>query len=352
METSKNLLYSFLILIPFLASAKCPDPEPNSDPDPKNLVERRRNIVKVFEVRDPDLLSVDNQYGQVKVNLWTKKDIRVEIVVTANAPSDERASEYLNAVEINEQRVKNQITLTTNIDKKQFGGIRWNMRKGEKNFIQIDYTVYMPKKNPLIVRNVFGDTDIPSFLAPLVINSRNGSFSANYLENAENKIDVQYGNARIVKMDGGKMDCQYSTVALDHVNKLILNNKFGHLSIGDINNLDADIDYSGAKIGTLRGTGKIKLNYSGSFKIEQLTHSSQHVEIQAAYSSVVLPAEANSFNVTVTYGKFSYPEDAVNFSMQPSASSQKVKQYQGKVGAGSGTRITITSRYGDVKLKQ
>jgi len=39
--------------------------------------------------------------------------------------------------------------------------------------------------------------------------------------------------------------------------------------------------------------------------------------------------------------------------MQPAKDDKayKQKQYQGKVGTGSGTRITVVSRFGDVKLK-
>jgi hypothetical protein len=342
METIKNLLYSLVIILPLTVNAK--------NPEPQKLIEKRRNIVKVFDVKDPDLLTVDNQFGQVKVNLWSKKEIKVEIIITSNAPDDERAAQYLNSVEIDEKRLKNQITLTTMIDKSQFGRSGWNNRKGEKNFIQIDYTVFMPKENALIVRNKFGNTDIPSFQAPLTVDSRYGTFSANFLENADNNIDVRYGNAKIGRMDGGKLDCQYSNLQLDQAKKIMLNNKFGELSIGDITNLDADIDYSGAKIGTMRGTGKIKLNYSGNFRINELTNSSENVNIQAAYSSVVLPAEATSFDVTVTYGNFTYPT-AANFSMQPTQ-TQKVKQYQGKMGTGAGTKITVNSRYGDVRLKE
>ena len=134
----------------------------------------------------------------------------------------------------------------------------------------------------------------------------------------------------------------------------MLNNKFGELSIGDVTDLDADIDYSGAKIGIMRGSGKIKISYSGNFKINELTNSAETVDIQARYSSVVLPAEANRFNVTVTNGDFSYPSTNVNFTQQPSKEdkSYKVRQYQGKVGTGSGTKITVTSRFGDVRLKE
>jgi hypothetical protein len=317
------------------------------------LVEKKRNIVKIFDVKKSDALEVDNQFGLVKVNLWAKEEIKIEIVVTSNAPSDSRASEYLGAVNIDEKRIKNVISLTTRIDKSQFGSNGWNNRKGEKNFIQIDYTIYMPKDNALTVRNKFGNTDIPSFYAPLTVNSKHGNFVATLLENADNVIDVQFGSARIGKMDGGRLDCQYSNVKVDLAKKVWLSNKFGELAIGDVVNLDAAIDYSGAKIGTIRGTGKIKLNYSGNFKIDELTNSAQNVDIQASYSSVILPAEANQFNVSVTYGKFSYPTENVNFSMQPEKDGRpdKMKHYQGKIGSGAGTKITVTSLFGDVKLK-
>lgn len=340
-----HLLFSITAILPQVVYA--------TDPDLSGLVEKRRNITKVFDVKDQDMLSVDNQFGQVKINLWSKKEIKVEIIITANASTDGRASEYLSAVAIDEKREKNRINLTTVINKGQFGQNGWNNKKGEKNFIQIDYTVYMPKENALIVHNKFGNTDIPSFLAPLTVDSRYGTFSAASLGNADNNIDVHYGNANIGKMDGAKIESHYSNIKLDQVTKLLLNNKFGELSIGDVTDLDADIDYSGAKIGTMRGSGKIKLSYSGNFKIDELTNSVGNVDIQAAYSSVILPAEANRFNVTVTYGNFSYPATNVNFTQQPSKEdkSYKVKQYQGKIGTGSGTKITVVSKFGDVKLK-
>lgn len=343
------LLFSVIATLPQVASATL-DPD---DSEQGGLIEKRRNIVKVFDVKKSDALEVDNQFGFVKVNLWAKEEIKVEIIITSNAPSDNRAAEYLGAVNIDEKRVKNVISLTTRIDRSQFGSNGWNNRKGDKNSIQIDYTIYMPKENALTVRNEFGNTDISSFYAPLSVYSKHGKFMAALLENPNNMIDVQFGSARIGKMDGGKLDCQYSNVQVDLVKKVMLSNKHGELAIGDVVNLDALIDYSGAKIGTIRGTGKIKLNYSGNFKIDELTNSAQNVDIQAQYSSIVLPAEANQFNVSVTYGKFSYPSENVNFSMQPGKDGRpdKMKHYQGKIGSGGGTKITVTSLFGDVKLK-
>jgi hypothetical protein len=71
-----------LAVLPQVVSAIDPEPEQNG------LIEKRRNIVKVFDVKNNDLLMVDNQFGQVKINLWSKEEIKVEIIITANAPSD------------------------------------------------------------------------------------------------------------------------------------------------------------------------------------------------------------------------------------------------------------------------
>lgn len=349
MRNMIRLLFSFLILFPALVFSK--------DPGSGALIEKRRHIVKVYEVTDRDQLIVENQFGEVKVNLWEKKEIRVEVIITASATNDTQLMEYLNAVKIGESKGNNSISLKTIIDKNNFARSGWNtLRKkpGEKNFIQIDYTVFMPKGNGLVVKNQFGDTNIPAFEAPLTIDSKHGNFNADVLSNAQNVINSQFGHVKIGKMEGGNMEFMFSNLKLDQVQTLILNIKNGELSIGDVNDLTTNINYSEAKIGKLRGAGKITLNYSDNFRMDELPSSDVPLNIRAEFSSVTLPAESNSFNVIVTNGSFSCPPN-VNFSKQPpkqeKTPANQSKQYQGKMGTGSGTKITVYSNFGDVKLK-
>ncbi|GHB84165.1 hypothetical protein [Persicitalea jodogahamensis] len=322
------------------------------------LVEKRRTVIKTFTVGRNDRLTVDNQYGQVKINLWEKTEIRVQVAITANAPTDQRAEDYLRAVNIEEKREGNIISLLTEIDRSQFGKSNWNAWRsspGEKNSIQIDYTINMPKYNPLIVRNKFGNTDIPSFRAPLQVYSRNGHFSADDLENNDNNIEVLYGTAKIGNMDGGKMEIKYSNLDLARVRSLVLDYKGGKLKIGEVKNLEADIDYSEyTAIGNVQESCKVNLSYSGNFRVGRLPASAGNVNIQASYSSVVLPAESNQFDVTVTNGSFHLPDDAkVIYTNQPAKTNtfRETKQYSGTVGSGHGTVIKVVSHYGDVRLK-
>lgn len=343
-----HLLFSVFFLLPVGLYAK--------GQESVLLVEKRRNIVKVFDVKDQDQLVVDNQFGEVKVNLWKKNEIMVRIVVTASAVTETKAAEYMSAVTIDEARSKNLISLKTVIDKNNFARSGWNnlrRKAGEKNFIQIDYTVFMPKENELVVKNQFGDTNIPLFQAPLTIDSKHGNVYANTLENVQNVINSQFGQVKIGKMEGGNMEFKFSNLKLDQVKTLILNIKNGELAIGDVNDLTSVINYSEAVIGKLHGTGKIQLNYSDNFRMEELAPSNENLNIKAQFSTVTLPAESNHFNITVSNGNFSYPEN-VNFSKHPSKqekASNQAKQYQGKVGNGAGAKITVYSNYGDVKIK-
>ncbi|GAA4446673.1 hypothetical protein GCM10023091_40210 [Ravibacter arvi] len=317
-------------------------------PHGSGFIERKKTILKSFETKPTEALHIDNRYGDVKVQLWEKSSIRIDITITANAPTEEKAAEAVNSIQIEEKRNSNGITLQTIFG----GGERfsiWRSRKGE-NSIRVDYLVQMPKQNPLTVKNTYGDTDIAQFRASLAVESHYGNFRAQNLSSNNNNITVTYGNATIDQMDVGKLASQYSKINLNKVKDLVVVNKFGQLNIGQVASLKADIDYAGAKIGSVTEAAVVKLNYSDEFCISEST--AQNVDIKAAYSSVVVPAvQPARFDVSVTYGNFTYPSK-VPVSFTNKSGNYKTKLYEGNIGGDNpANTIKIISVYGNVKLK-
>jgi len=359
----KKPFYSLFVLCLLLSQWALADPDANA------LIERRKTVVKLYDVSQKDNLLIDNQFGNVKINLWDRNEIRVDISITANGATDERVQRYLDAVEITERRNGDQISLKTVIEKGTFNGNvnwkgtggTWSNNEREKNGLQIDYQVSMPKNNALTVRNQFGNTTIPTFTSALSVNNKFGSFYATDLKGSKIDIDVAFGTAEIGEVDNAKLDISYSKLTLEKANVLTLNNKYGKMQIGEVNRLDANIGYSGAQIGTLKESCKVKLDFSGGFKIQQLPKSAENVDIQAAYSSVVLPVNDDGqcqFDVTVQHGGFRYPTDnrRVVLTTQPSddhtSGPRFTKQYSGKVGgSGPGPRIRVVSKFGDVSFR-
>lgn len=322
----------------------------------QDAVEKRKTIIKLYDVNTRDNLLIDNQFGEVAITLWDKSEIRVHITISANANSDSKTQDYLNGVDIEEKRNGDQISLITHL---QGTNSNWSLGKknGENNYIRINYEVSMPKTNALTVRNKFGNTSIPTFQAPLTVLSKFGNFSAIDLTGRQNDIDVSYGNADIRNLEQGKLDIAYSNLDLGRANVLELINKFGKLAIGDVGRLDATISYSGAKIGTLRQAGKIKLSFSGGFRIEQMPKTADDVDISASYSSVTLPSMDDSdFDVTVSYGNFHHGGSNIRFSVQPNENDDRhgprfTKQYAGQTGRGTGPKVRIVSKFGDVSFR-
>jgi len=351
-----KILYSLLLcLLPAFIWANGPIDE--------GTVEKKKTIIKLFDVDASDALTVDNQFGQVSVGLWDRNEIRIQITITANSDSDERVQRFLDAVTIEEKRSANQIVVRTNFNQSNTSNWSWKSN-GERNFVKINYEVMMPKQNALTVRNKFGNTSIPAFHAPLSVYSRYGNFDANELTNHQTDIDVAYGKAMIKLLETAKLDMAYGSLNLNQANVLTLVNKFGKMHIGDVGKLTADIDYSGSSsIGTLRESGQIKLSFSGGFSIGQLPQTVNNVAIQASYSSVALPADNGSdFDVTVSYGNFTYGNTpSMHFTTQPSDNDghrgpRLTKQYIGTVGRGTdlrgtGTKIRVVSKFGNVQFK-
>jgi hypothetical protein len=311
------------------------------------FIERKKTIVKAFNVQPNEVLSIDNRMGDVKVELWEKPSLRVEITITANAPTEERLEAALRSVRIEEKKDGNQISLQTVIASGRSSS--WSNRKGE-NSIRIDYAILMPKQMPLQLKNAFGNTDIAHFHAPLTLESSYGSFTAKDLASIANNLVILYGKAAIEKIETAKLESKYSKVNLQKVNSLELINKFGPLTIGEVGSLIADIDYSGAKIGSLTQSGTVKLSYSDQFTISSST--ANHIDIQAAYSTVVIPSHnPTKFDVSVTYGDFQYPKGA-DVLVNKKSINKQTKQYEGSVGTPTpASTIKVTSKYGNVRMK-
>jgi hypothetical protein len=323
-----------------------------------NANEKKKTLTKTYTVTSKDNLFIDNQFGSVKVVLWNKNEVRVDISIKADSPSDERAQKRLDAISIEEKNSGDQISLKTIIEDEGYSG--WFKSSNGNNTIQIDYLVSMPKNMPLTVKNRFGNTDIATFNAPLTIKQSYGNFTANDLTGSKTDIDVNFGKANIQEMGSGSIDMGYSTLNLDKGNTIHLVNKFGKFHIGDVDKIDGKVSYSNSStIKSVKSSCMMKLSFSSGFSIEQMPASADNVDITASYSSVSIPTDnsESSFDVVVSHGGFKYPTNrSITFTQNDDNDKNErgytpTKKYVGRLGSGNGTKIRVVSTFGDVRLR-
>ncbi|MES2518320.1 MAG: hypothetical protein V4585_09450 [Bacteroidota bacterium] len=340
-----------------------------------NPIEKKKMISKSFSVDSKDRLSISNQHGDVKVELWNKNEIKVDITITGYGTSEKKAQELIDNVEITDKREGEKISFKTFIDSDNsnwsWGNTwSWTSKKEEncncpntKRGVEINYTIYMPRTNALSVANKYGKTIIPQFDAPLKITSNYGSFSSDRLKGTDKDIFVQYGTSNIKQMDDGDLQISYSKLNVDKADNLRLKNNYGSIVLDDINNLDGTFQYSSGKIGRINETGKLSISYSDGVQLSELSKTLKSLDIRSNYTAVKLPVNGDvnaDFEVTTTYANFRYPSGKVSFTVNPDENDdddrkmgwQPTKVYKGKIGKGSNTKITIKTNYAGVKFME
>ncbi len=321
--------------------------EAGTSREPVELVgtsEKSRVITKSYTVDQNDKLSISNQYGKVSVHVWTKNEIKVDVEIKAFEASESSAQDLLESVKITDLRQANLISFKTNFEKTSLNF--WSKVKNgkeERRGVQVNYTIYMPAKNPLEINNRYGSIELDDFSGPVNINSSYGSLSSGKLDNPANQVKVSYGSATMQDYSNGNLSVSYGSLKLAHADKI-----------------NASINYTNARITKLTNGGSFDLSYNGGFKIDEVDKNVKNLIINSSYSGVTLGIDESAnfdFDVTVSYAGFNYSPDKFDLTNQltdANAGKAKVwnptKNYKGHVGKGSDSRIIIKSNYGAVRF--
>ena len=299
------------------------------------MAEKIKNYSKSYPLNGNDKIKLSNQYGRIIVNTWDKREVKVDVEIKAEAPSDADAQKLMDGVHINNSKSGDLVAFRTDIEH----SFNWGGNHGRK--IEINYIVYMPARTDLNVEDSYGAITLPNLDGHVKISSSYGSVTAQNLSNAANEIEGSYGSMKIARINGTKLDYSYGSVMIE-----------------ECNNLKADLSYGSFTLGKLKGVGEFGLSYVGGFKINDLAGSLKKLTIDASYSGVSAGiVNANfDFDITTSYGGFNYNNDKVTVtSKTPPDGSKHVgstRNYKGHAGHGnSETQVNINTSYGGVNFE-
>lgn len=321
------------------------DPEDSkSILQPAAISEKEKQITKTYKVHSKDKLSIQNQFGRVTVNTWSKKEIKVDVVIKAYEASEEEAQRLLDDVSIEESKQGNLVSFKTNINKGKSSGW-WDAFKrkvgtDQKRGVEVFYTVYMPSGNPLDITNSYGSIVLPDFDGPINLTSSYSSLTSKNLENKENQLTVKYGSANIQGFSGN------------------INLSYGSLNLNQGDKLNAAISYGSATIDKLTGTCELNIRYTSKFTIREVDKTVDRLEINAAYSGIALGLDKSAqynYDVTVSFGGFHYNDQLTSPVISPANEAKHfttTKNYKGTYGSGSDrSLIIVKSNFGSVKFQ-
>ncbi|HUR65709.1 MAG TPA: hypothetical protein VMZ03_05105, partial [Chitinophagaceae bacterium] len=227
---------------------------------------KERNISKTYPASG-NSLSIENQFGNVKVVLWDRNEIKVDIHIEASSTEKEWAERDFEKIDVKDAQNGSNISFVTSFSKENKSFSCNNC----SNTLHIDYTVSMPASNKLSIENSFGDITIPDYKGPVKLESKYGSLTAGKMDNLE-RLEVEFGKATLKYLDNADVTFKYSTITIETLSGAnTINMEFCHYS---------------------------KINLSSDLTSLKLNDSYSMVHLRPA------PGFSASYSVSTSYGSF------------------------------------------------
>lgn len=364
--------------------------------------QKSKTFSQSYPVGNADKIVLSNQYGNMQIKTWDKKELKVDAHIRASGSSEADAQKLLDGVNIEAGKQGDQIVVKTKMNQVN---LNFSRKRGRIE-VKVDYIVYMPAANSLTLSQNYGNVSMDELSGPLYAKVQYGNFSALNLKSNNNYISVQYGktdiqqiNKAVIKHQYGSgltigtagsidLDAQYAAVKINTVRDRALikqqygsgltigstgqldldiqyasatintvkgnakvNQQYSTLNLGAVTNLDLQAQYTSANIGTLRGNANISMQYN-KLVIDAVTSQCKSLIVDGGYLNIDLGFDSGvnaDFNVDTRYAGFRYGEQ-ISAKLLGDRNSNS-KSYTGTIGRGGDAKVKVQSDYGAVTFK-
>ena len=270
---------------------------------------KKKNVNKSYNVSSSDKLNIKNSFGSVKVNTWSRNEIKVDVEIEVTANTEALAQKMIDRISVTDEKEGREISFETKMKD-------INNSKGDKSSMEINYTISMPDNNALKIHNDFGATTVPDFKGEVDLTSKFGSLTTGNLANIRS-INVEFGKANLANITGAPVVIKFSKV----------------------------------NIARMSGAVKLNLEFCNSVRLA-IDNSLNSLDLKSSYSTVNLKPVGDvsvSYSISTSFGSFKNTSN-VKFSSDEDEDGRGPKfdyEYNGKSGSGA-IPVKVKSSFGKV----
>lgn len=376
--------------------------------------QKAKTFSKAFSVSNGDKIALSNTYGNIIIRTWNKNEIKVDVDIKAFSTSDAEAQKLLDLVRIDADKSGDAINFKTVIDSED-GNWGKRMRNGKitsRREVKVNYTVFLPLNNALTVNNKYGNVEMGNYGGPLSMKVQYGNFSSENLTGNNSNINIQYGKLNIgnaanliVKHQYGggitignvaslDMSAQYVSAKVNNISgdaniniqygggltlgdvgaltlkaqyvKVVIGNikkgnptisqQYGGLAIESVGAINLSTQYANVSIARLRGDAEFTVRYN-KLNIDNVAPSVKTLNIDGQYAGITVGFETGfngNLDVDTQYAGFNVSNGKIaakELKEDDSRSYRSRKQYNGKIGSGGSSNVTVKSQYGNINFQ-
>lgn len=323
--------------------------------------EFKKTISKSFDVNKNAQLVLKNKFGKIQCENWDKNTIGVEVEITVDAASQEKANKYFDKINISVSGSSSEVSVISNFDDDLF--------KNNKDEISVDFKISMPATVGLDVDHKFGDLILPAVGGNSKVKLGYGTINAKKFSGEENNLDIKFSEGYIGYVKTAQLELQYGELEIDEAGNLSAETKFSSFKLGRADVLILETGYDDDVIGSVRDLD-IKAGFSdveirnvserlvadidyGEIKVKEIASGFSLVDVTNSFSDANLgfhPEASFRLSATVKMGDLTYPRDKARLDVaELSFTSNK---YEGVIGkdTNTGSKVLVECKNGGINL--
>jgi hypothetical protein len=173
------------------------------------LIEKTKNYTKTYPLSGNDRVNLENSFGEMKIQTWSRNEVKVDVVITAKSGTEERAQQILETIEIKDGKSGSEVWFKTDMDEHKNMSNKKNNSNYKDEGFTINYVVSLPSTTTLEASNSFGQMIVPDYSGAVELESKFGGLTAGALSNVKS-VNVEFGKADIKRMNNGKATIKFS----------------------------------------------------------------------------------------------------------------------------------------------
>ncbi|MGR3810617.1 hypothetical protein [Jiulongibacter sp. NS-SX5] len=336
------------------AGGCCPDLTFSDASSLENLIEKKKKVTHTHHLSSKDDIHIDNHFGNVKVKIWDKEEVKVNIEITANAETEKKVETFLNIVKIKSEKKNGTVYFTTDLQCLT-SAFEDNVGSGpnERNFLKVDYEVWMPQNHNLAVNNSHGDVYIPKFLAVLDLHQKYGNLYADQIRNNYSNIELNFGKGFIKNMKGGQLNAKQTSLLIDVAEDITLTNTCGNVKVLSADNIDMKTTYGKGHVAKVKESCKFQVKYAKAFTLGEIMDNVEELEIESSHTNLELPLNAKGkYELsTVTNNTDLILTEQPKVKYLATSNAQEKKMLIGTDKENEATKVKLKCSYGKVEVK-
>ncbi|WP_143307364.1 DUF4097 family beta strand repeat-containing protein [Chitinophaga vietnamensis] len=291
MKLKFNLL--LCLVFPVLAMARPGD------------ISYKKTVTKEFNVSDGAVLGISNKYGKIVFHSWDKNVIKATVLITGFGKNEDDAQKIADMVDINAEGGSSSVQLRTVYTPGKGGSwFSWGSKIDSKDFVNIDYDVYIPRSlRKMMIENNFGDVIADKFNFPVTLSMNYCTYDIreaadvtlriNYCDKGKIgkagnvNVNGNYSSLRSEQLDGLTTHSNYSSYVVTYVNDLKVHGTYDDYKMERVGTIDAHTTYTDLRLGELSTEASVRMTY-GDFSAKRMGSAFKGGEFNLTFADLKL----------------------------------------------------------------